>query len=89
LFGQSSALNILWLTRLILKKWKKCVLDSLLVLRGPSDGPNPVYYVLGQTSTGRYLFCVIIHFPDGNGYPVTARPMTVKEERRYREWKKT
>jgi hypothetical protein len=40
-----------------------------LVLRGKADGVNPVYYVLGQTRTGRYLFCVIIRFPDANGYP--------------------
>jgi len=49
---------------------------------------NPVYYVLGQTSAGRYLLCVVIAFPDGNGYPVTARPMTDKERRRFRQWKK-
>ena len=58
-----------------------------LVLRGKSEGQNPVYYVLGQTSTGRYLFCVVIAFPDGNGYPVTARPMTEKEKRRFRQWR--
>jgi hypothetical protein len=32
-------------------------------------------------------FCVVIHFPDGNGYPITARPMTDKEKRRYNQWK--
>ena len=58
-----------------------------LVLRGRSEGSNPVYHILGQTDSGRYLFCIVVQFPDGNGYPVTARPMTVKEERRYREWK--
>jgi hypothetical protein len=42
---------------------------------------------MGQTGAGRYLFCVIIRFPDGNGYPVTAREMTAKEKRRYRKWK--
>jgi uncharacterized DUF497 family protein len=57
-----------------------------LVLRGKSEGKNPVYYILGQTNAGRYLFCVIIHFPDGKGYPVTAREMTAKEKRRYRKW---
>jgi hypothetical protein len=49
---------------------------------------NPVYYVLGQTGTGRYLFCVVIQFPDGQGYPVTSRAMTVKEKRRFLQWKK-
>jgi uncharacterized DUF497 family protein len=55
------------------------------VQRAKSEGQNPVYYVLGQTNTGRYLFCVVIQFPDGKGYPVTARPMTDKEKRRYRQ----
>ena len=58
-----------------------------LVLRAKSRGENPVYYVLGQTKGGRYIFCVIIHFPDGRAYPVTARPMTDKEKGRYRKWK--
>ena len=58
-----------------------------LVRRAKSEGEYPVYYVLGQTEAGRYLFCVVIRFPDGNGYPVTAREMTAKEKRRYRKWK--
>ncbi len=57
------------------------------VLRGKSEGRNPVYYVLGETDAGRYLFCVVIQFPDGKGYPVTARPMTAREKRRYTQWK--
>jgi uncharacterized DUF497 family protein len=56
-----------------------------LVLRAKSEGENPVYYVLGQTDAGRYLFCVLIRFPDGKGYPVTAREMSAKEKRRYRK----
>jgi uncharacterized protein len=56
------------------------------VRKAKAKGENPVYYVLGQTETGRYLFCVVIRFPDGNGYPVTAREMTMREKRRYREW---
>jgi uncharacterized DUF497 family protein len=59
-----------------------------LVQRAQSEGPNPVYYVLGQTEAGRYLLCVVIHFPEGKGYPVTARQMTEREKRRYRSWKK-
>ena len=58
-----------------------------LVQRARSEGENPVYYVLGQTAAGRYLFCVVIQFPDGRGYPVTARPMTDKERRRYHQWR--
>ena len=57
------------------------------VQRGKSRGENPVYYVLGQTDAGRYLFAIVIGFPDDRGYPVTARPMTTKEKRRYRRWK--
>ena len=59
-----------------------------LVQRTRSEGDNLVYYVLGQTDSGRYLFCVVIQFPDGRGYPVTARPMTDREKRRYRQWQK-
>ena len=59
-----------------------------LILRAKSTGKNPVYYALGQTEAGRYLFCVIIEFPDNRGYPVTARLMTPKEKRRYNQWKK-
>ena len=58
-----------------------------LVRRAKSEGENPVYYVQGQTEAGRYLFCVDIGFPDGNGYPVTARNMTTKEKAHYRKWK--
>ena len=57
------------------------------VQRAKSEGENPVYYVLGQTNAGRCLFCVVIRFPDGKGYTVTAREMTDKEKRRYRRWK--
>lgn len=55
--------------------------------RAKSEGEHPVYYMLGETRAGRYLFCVVIAFPDGKGYPVTARPMTNKEKRQYRKLK--
>lgn len=58
------------------------------VRRAKSLGENPVYYVQGQTETGRYLFCVVIRLPDGTGYPVTAREMTPNEKQRFRKWKK-
>ena len=61
---------------------------SALIQRGRAIGKNPIYYVLGETTTGRYLFCVVIQFPDGKGYPVTARPMTNREKLRYNRWKK-
>ena len=59
-----------------------------LVLRAKATGPNPVYYLLGESDAGRALFCVVIEFPGRKGYPVTARDMTTKEKRRYAGWKK-
>jgi len=61
------------------EEFEEVCFGESLVLRTKSEGENPVYLVLGQTSGGRYVFCVVIHFPDGRGYPVTARPMTEKE----------
>ena len=58
-----------------------------LILRAKSKGESPAYYVLGQSSAERYLFAVILRLPDGKGYPVTARPMTDTERRRYHQWK--
>lgn len=58
-----------------------------LVLRAKATGPSPVYYLLGETEAGRRLFCLVIEFPDGRAYPVTARDMTAKEKRRYAAWK--
>lgn len=57
-----------------------------LVLRARSEGPNPIYHLLGQTEAGRFLLCVVIHFPDGRGYPVTSRTMSDRERRRYEQW---
>ncbi len=59
-----------------------------LVQRVKAEGKNPAYYILGQTSEGRYLFCVVLQFPDGRGYPVTARPMAENERRRFNQWRK-
>ena len=57
------------------------------MLRAKSEGKNPVYYILGQANSGRYLFCVVIQFPKGKAYPVTARQMTDKEKSKYRQWR--
>jgi hypothetical protein len=59
-----------------------------LVLRAKAAGKNPAHYLLGQTAAGRYLFCVVLHFPEGIGYPVTARPMTEAERRRFDQWRR-
>ena len=68
------------------EEFEQVCFGNSLVQRAKSEGENPVYYVLGQTEAGRHLFCVVIAFPDGHGFPITARPMTDKEKRRYREW---
>lgn len=57
-----------------------------LVLGAKASGKNPFYQILGQTSSGRYLLCVVLQFPGEKGYPATARPMTDKEKRRFSEW---
>ena len=59
-----------------------------LIQSAKSSGANPVYYVLGETSAGRHLFCLVIQFPDSKGFPVTAREMTENEKKRYKRWKK-
>ncbi len=64
-----------------------CMSDPL-ILKAPSKGQHPVYYVLGQTRNGRYLFSVIIYFGQRKGYVVTARDMTYKKKRRFTKWKK-
>ncbi|MEO6811738.1 MAG: hypothetical protein ABI353_21725 [Isosphaeraceae bacterium] len=66
---------------------EEACIGKSLVQRAKSEGENPIYYLLGQTGAGRYRFCVVIRFPDGIGYPVTAREMTASEKRRYRKWK--
>jgi len=70
------------------KEFEEACFGVALVLRAKSESENPVYYVLGQTYAGRYLFSVVIQFPDGNGYPVTSRPMTDSEKQRYKQWRK-
>lgn len=69
------------------RRFEETCFGIALILRAKSEGENPVYYVLGQTEAGRYLFSVVIQFPDGNGYPVTSRPMTDSEKRRYNQWR--
>lgn len=70
------------------EEFEEVCFGESLVLRAKASGINPVYYVLGQTTAGRYLFCIAIEFPGGKAYPVTARKMTQREKRRYAKWKK-
>jgi uncharacterized DUF497 family protein len=71
-----------------LKEVEEACFSRPLIQRAKSVGVNPIYYVLGQTTSGHYLFCVVIQLPDGKGYPVTARSMTRKEKRRFMQWKR-
>jgi uncharacterized DUF497 family protein len=70
------------------EEFEEVCFGTSLVLRAKATGPSPVYYVLGETEAGRQLFCVVIEFSGGRGYPVTARDMTAKEKRRYADWKR-
>ena len=70
------------------EEFEEVCFGKALVLRAKAQGKNPAYYVLGETDAGRHLFCVVISFPDGKGYPVTAREMTESEKQRYSRWKK-
>lgn len=74
--------------RVLPEEVEEVCFGASLVLRAKTAGPNPVYLVLGRTDAGRHLLCVIISFPDGRGYPVTARGMTASEKQRYAGWKK-
>ena len=46
-------------------------------------GGSPIYYVLVQTSAGRYLFVVIRYLYRGRAKVITARDMESGEKRRY------
>ena len=71
------------------EEFEEVCFGKALVLRAKAQGENPAYYILGETEAGRLLFCVVISFPDGKGYPVTAREMTEGERQRYSRWKKS
>ena len=62
------------------------MLWSFAHTRAKAHGTNPVDYVRRTDArrSARVLF--VIEFPDGHGYPVTARDMTTKEKRRYADW---
>lgn len=56
------------------------------IFRGPK-GHYPgedVYYALGRTEAGRYLFIVFIRKIDGRALVLSARDMTTKERRQFR-----
>ena len=78
--GKKSVLNCFY--KLVYRVLSGAVcFGKSLVLKAKRGGSNPVYCILGQTHAGRYLFCVVIHFSDGNGFPVTARQMSENEKK--------
>lgn len=54
-----------------------------LVVRGPGKKRKRLYYALGQTVTGRYLFVVLKPLGKGSALPITARDMTPAQRQRY------
>jgi len=59
---------------------------SPLILKSKkaAKGPNPIYYALGQTESGRYLFITFISFKHGRAMVITARDMDQTERKYYR-----
>ncbi len=53
------------------------------ILRGPGKRKNRLYYVLGQTETGRYLFIVLKPLGGKKAQSITAREMSLSERKRY------
>ena len=47
-------------------------------------GGAPIYYVIGQTSAGRYLFVVVRYLFRGKAKPITAQDVESVEKNRYR-----
>ena len=61
-----------------------CFSETLPVIEGGRGGA-PIYYVLGQTSGGRYLFIVIRYLFRGKAKVITARDMDQREKKRFHE----
>jgi len=60
---------------------ERAVFSSMSRIR-KGRGQN-IYYVLGRTDSGRYLFVVLKMWRDGIGRIITARDMSDKERRWY------
>jgi len=57
--------------------------ESARVLRGRGRGEEKLYYILGKTLGGRYLFIVVKPRGKGKAKVITARDMNDLEKRRY------
>ena len=51
------------------EEFEEVCFGASLILRAKATGPNPVYYVLGETDAGRTLFCVVIESLTGEDIP--------------------
>lgn len=49
-----------------------------------SSRKQQLYRVYGQTTTGRYLFCVMLYLGKDRGYIITTRDMSNAERRLYK-----
>ncbi len=63
--------------------------EELCFHRSPliERGRGGLYYVTGQTRSGRYLFAVVRTLGRGMARVITAREMELKEKRRFRQMK--
>jgi len=52
--------------------------QSCLKRKGRGDG---IYYILGKTDSGRYLFIVLRDWGAGTALPITARDMSESEKK--------
>lgn len=57
--------------------------ENARVLRGKGGREKKLYYVLGKTLRGRYLFIVVKRLGKGKAKVITARDMNAAEKRRY------
>ena len=58
-----------------------CYENKPLIYRGK----HSLYYALGRTQAGRYLFIVVRYLGQGRARPVTARNMDKKDRRLYKD----
>lgn len=59
-----------------------CFAEDAVIERGRGDD---IYYITGQTESGRYLFVVVRYLGRGRARAITARDMEKKERTRYQK----
>ena len=88
LFGNKTVLITLPDTEFNRKRSRSCA-----SVKHGCDGPKRQAKILSITFLDKprpddIYFCVVIQFPNGKGFPVTARAMTDKEKRQFNRWKR-